>query len=416
MRLRLLRFLAVGLLLAGLHLPGCSGRPAGDGNAKPAAALPHPDILLGPYVTAVTDTSAKVLWVTGPGARTTSIEVSQAGPPGGAARVKVDVNEGKLPDQPEVLHTATLTGLAPGAPCSYTVSDGRGAVKGSFQTAPAPGEANAPFKFIVYGDSRTYSERHAAVAGAICKELPFAFVIHTGDLVSNGFMWEQWEGEFFGPAGDMLRQAAIWPVRGNHEGDAATYGDLFAPLPHRGLYYGFDWGGAHFAVLDSGGTWVNNDPNMMKWLDEDLSRSKAAWKFAVYHMPTIDTMNHGEGWGREDVWPILQKHGVDMVFCGHSHVYERFRPIGERGAKPIIEIVTGGGGAPTYETCSCPAVQTSYEGLHYCVVELAGPTLRFAAKSPGGAVIDRFQVSKEGNAFDANTMDRAIPTTEAWEN
>jgi hypothetical protein len=132
-------------------------------------------------------------------------------------------------------------------------------------------------------------------------------------------------------------------------------------------------------------------------------------------MPTVDTMNHGEGWGREDVWPILQKHGVDMVFTGHSHVYERFRPIGEKGAKPIIEIVTGGGGAPGYETRSCPAVETTYEGLHYCIVDLAGDTLRFAAKAPDGTVIDRFQVVKRGGAFDANTMGRAISTTEAWQ-
>jgi hypothetical protein len=168
-------------------------------------------------------------------------------------------------------------------------------------------------------------------------------------------------------------------------------------------------------MLDSGLDEIDADPNMLEWLDKDLAASKATWKFAVYHRPTVDTVGYGRVWGREDVWPILQEHGVDMVFTGHSHVYERFRPIGQKGRKPIIEIVTGGGGAPTYESRPCPAVEVTYEGLHYCVVELAGETLRFAAKAPDGTVIDRFQVVKKGGAFDANTMDRAMPTPEAWE-
>ena len=332
MRPRLLRFAAAGILLVGLLLAvllavGHSRKLAREGIAPPAAAVSRADILLGPYVTAVTDTSAKVLWVTEPNARPAYFGDSPKGPGEGFVGVSLSDKEAPLPDQPEVLHTVTLTGLRPGTLYSYTLHSqitvgDRGDSSGSFRTAPSPG-SEKPLKFIVYGDTRSFPERHGAVAEAIRKELPFAFFIHTGDLVSNGMMWEQWKREFFDPARDLLRQAAIWPVRGNHEGDAATYGDLFAPLPNRGLYYGFDWGDAHFVILDSVEQGESPVPKMIEWLDKDLAASKAAWKFAVYHKPTIDTADHGEGWGRLDVWPLLQKHGVDMVFTGHSHVYAR---------------------------------------------------------------------------------------------
>lgn len=393
------------------------------GGCAPPAPPGPADILLGPYVIDVTDTTARVQWVTDPNVREcrfAATGVRSANPE--AARVsrseslpvKVEVTTHPLPDAEDTLHVAALSGLKPNQTYRYAVSDSNGRTEGFFRTAPAK-DSRVPLKFIVYGDTRSYPERHQAVADAMLREMPFSFVLHTGDLVSNGLMWHLWEDEFFDPARGLLRRAAIWPVRGNHEGDAVTYGALFG-LPNEGLYYSFDYGDAHFVVLDSGDGDAEPDPKMLAWLEKDLAAAaQAQWLFAVYHKPTVDAAGYGQSWGRGDVWPLLQKHGVDIIFSGHSHVYERFRPIGAEGAKPIIQIVAGGGGAPNYQIEPNPALEAGYEGLHYCAVELAGDTLQMTVKTPGGQVIDRFRLRKTAGRFDKETMDRALTTPKAWE-
>jgi len=375
---------------------------------------------MGPYVTAVTDTTARVLWVTD--ANASDAEFGGLGglyqPKDEAQlnRLKVQESSAPIAGRSEVLHTAVLGGLRPGQSYFYSLSSpAPGAhVTGSFRTAPTPG-SRGPIKFLVYGDTRSFPDRHEAVARAMTREAPFAFVLTTGDLVSNGWMWELWKREVFDPAGELLRQAPMWPVRGNHEGDAESYTELFPGLANGGLYYSFDWGNAHFVVLDSGDQDEQPDPNMLLWLEKDLAASKAEWKFAAYHKPTFNVGGHASRWGGWDVWPILQKHGVDAVFSGHSHLYERFRPIGEKGEKPIIQIVTGGGGAPSAATQPSATLESAYDDLHYCVVELEGGTLRLTVRTPGGQVLDRMKVTKKDGVFDAETMGRVLSPAEAWE-
>jgi hypothetical protein len=401
------RYLLRPIVLLCVLAAGCATQPTQPSN-----------ILLGPYVTAVSETSARVLWVTEPNAGPIEFRAmahSCLVPLIKFRPVKAEVAAGPLPGRPEVLHSAVLTGLKGGDVVNYTIKDSKGSTAGSFQTARPP-EALGSFRFLVYGDTRSFPERHRAVAEAARRDGPYVFNINTGDMVASGLAWNLWKKEFFDPAKELLASATIWPVRGNHEADAVMYGGLFPGLPNSGLYYSFDCGNAHFAVLDSGDEDVPPDPAMLAWLEKDLSASKAQWKFAVYHKPTVDTVLGGKVWGRRDVWPLLQKYGVDMILSGHSHVYERFRPIGEKGAKPIIQIVTGGGGAPTYECKPSPALEVGYDGLNYCILEIAGPQLRLTAKSPDGNVIDRVQITKgEGGLFDKATMDRALTAPEAWE-
>ena len=366
------------------------------------------DLLLGPYVNRVTDSQATVLWVTQEGAPPTgfSLETQDGSLPfvvTGAAPISEGVSA--------VLHTATLTGLMAGRTYDYAIADGRGETRGSFFTAPPKG-SRKPFKFIVYGDTRSFPDRHSAVIRAIQRDLPAAFFVNTGDLVADGRVWPLWQKEFFGPARDVLRRAPFWPVRGNHEEDAVMYRRLF-DLPETKLYYSFDFGNLHFVVLDSRLDERYADPAMLAWLERDLAATKADWIIVAYHRPSFDVVEYRTTWGNSDVMPILEKYGVDLVLSGHSHVYERFRPIGPAGGKPIIHIITGGGGAPNYDLSPSPIVEKTASVLHYCVFRIAGDHLEMVAKTPDGKVLDRLKLVKRAGQYQPEVMARALTTERA---
>ncbi|NIA20613.1 MAG: hypothetical protein GWP05_01300 [Anaerolineaceae bacterium] len=355
------------------------------------------DILLGPYVNSVSTSNAKVLWVPRPGVNTEAkllLDKGQA-----ASEATVASRTTPIAGRREQVHELGLTGLEAGKTYRYVVRAGQERVEGEFTTAPPPG-SRQPFRFAVYGDTRSLPERHRKVIEGMAGDLPFAFLVNSGDLVANGTVWRHWQRDFFGPARRLLNRTALWPVRGNHEGDALLYRDLF-DLPNNELYYSFDYGNLHFVVLDSnldGPDAVGNppDPEMLAWLRRDLAATQAEWIIVSYHEPTFNIGGHASTWGQRDLLGILEKYGVDMVLSGHSHIYERFLPIGPRGGKPVIFVVTGGGGAPTYDLRPSPILARSSRELHYCLFEIEGNTLKMTVKTPGGKVLDEMTLVKSG--------------------
>ncbi|MFO7956755.1 MAG: metallophosphoesterase [Candidatus Brocadiia bacterium] len=367
-------------------------------------------VLFGPYVNSVTESSGVVLWVTSAGVQPGSVTAVAEGEFASGHRV----TSGLLPveGRAELLHAARLTDLRPGTRYRYEISSAGESLQGTFSTAPREGE---PVRFVVYGDTRSRPEMHGAVGAAIAGEHP-DFVVNTGDLVANGQNWDQWPEQFFGPATELLRRTALWPVRGNHERDAVLYRELFE-LPGNELFYSFDWGDVHFVVLDSHGTPEQRE-EMLRWLEQDLAANDARWTFVTYHVPTFNVGGHASQWGRDDVLPIMERHGVDMVFNGHSHLYERFRPIGPAEGKPIVHVVTGGGGAPNYPVLPSPMLAGGIGSstLHHCVLRIDGPRLEMSVKEPDGTVIDQFTLVKgKDGLYQDEVMARAVETEEAAE-
>lgn len=371
------------------------------------------DLLAGPYVNLATATSARVLWVARAGAEGLC-EVIGGGEDGSQA--KVDVTASTVAGLPGPLFLARLSGLRPGCTYRYVVRSGADGAEGAFQTLPAKGAAGA-LKFVSYSDPQDSPQRHASVAEAICKELPFAFLSISGDLSNDGAKWDFLRAEFFEPARDLLRQTAIWTARGNHEMEAVLFRDLFA-LPEQPLL-SFDAGGLHFVLLDpycSGGLHRKGKDemaDMLALLERDLASARADWIVVTYHDPTFNIGGTGSEWGRKDLLPVLEKHGVDVVLCGHAHLYERCRPIGPRGGKPVIHITHGGGGGPSYPLAPSPLLEASYSGLHYCVFTVEGNRLEMAAKLPTGETIDRMVLLKTRGAYPKEVMDRAVETAVA---
>jgi len=245
------------------------------------------------------------------------------------------------------LHHVALSGLDANTVYHYRVLYGTESTGDyHFRTFPTSGA----FTFVVLSDTQdqlplfSQSERFKLVADSIAAQPDVAFVLIVGDLVNDGSDLANWN-RFFEAGRLMLANTTVYTALGNHEENDALYYDIFG-LPS---YYSFDCGDAHFTVLDS-----NTDISAQTtWLESDLD-SGQAWKFVAFHHPlyTSDT-NHFGGWAnlRAEWEGLFQTHGVDAVWNGQVHAYERYLEDG------IQYMVMGTGGGPL-----CQLSTEKYDG------------------------------------------------------
>jgi predicted phosphodiesterase len=249
---------------------------------------------------------------------------------------------------------------------------------------PVPAAEQPSYCFVVYGDSRTGDEAHRQVVAAILAVRPAA-VFHTGDLVEDGTDEEDWR-TFNAITADMRGKAEFFPTLGNHEKGSEKYFSNFG-LPGDYRWYSVERGGVHVAVLDSGSDLSAGSPQRA-WLEKDLSGAGTPFVAVMLHTSPYSSGPHGDDRKlKEHLVPLLEKYGVDVVFSGHDHDYERLE------AEGVTYVVTGGGGAPLYGRKGGSAGSRLFaEAFHFVrvCVERGGMTLE--ARTPGGGTLDRFTI------------------------
>ncbi len=341
----------------------------------PAVLAAAEKLIGGPFVVNVSSRSATVAWVVQTG------------------DVQIGTEPGALSRNAPVLRSdhVTFSGLKPGSAYYYEVP-GFPEAKGQFKTAPV---GPADFQFVVFGDTRTRHEFHQRVVAAILKTRP-DFVIHTGDLVSDGSDTAQWP-IFFSIERELLRNAVFYPVLGNHERNNPQYYEFFDV---KSPFYSFNWGNLHFTLLNSD---VGNAAmsaaakeafwqEQLKWLEEDLAKSqKSTMRFVAFHHPPFTAMGKraaGTERMQADFVPLFEKFKVTAVFNGHDHNYQHHEKNG------VNYIVTGGGGAPLYTLdAPIPGVTKKVEKTeHYVTVKVAGDTAIAQAIALDGHVIDTVEL------------------------
>jgi hypothetical protein len=214
--------------------------------------------------------------------------------------------------------------------------------------------------------------------------------MHTGDLVENGSDNSLWP-IYFDAERELLRKAAIFPALGNHERHAKNYFDYMDAKP----YYSFDWGSAHFIVMDSDigtvpGTQAEKDAYwqaQVKWLEDDLQKAqKSAFRFVFAHHPPMTAVKRRQGDNPQmtALEPMFKKYRLTVGFFGHDHNYQHYLKDG------IHYYVTGGGGAPLYDVDSPPAgiTQKVETTENFVIVNVEGKKARMEAKRPNGSTID----------------------------
>jgi hypothetical protein len=151
---------------------------------------------------------------------------------------------------------------------------------------------------------------------------------------------------------------------------------------------------------------------MLGWCEKDLAASKATWKIVFTHIPAYDLGSHGSRWGHRDYLPIFRKHGVDLVLAGHTHSYQRFRPLFTKGVNeshPTTYVTTAGGGAPLHALVRDSALAAGAAEYHYMVFSVDDGRLTARAISSEGRQLDRFEIVKKDGKLDAAYLKSAIP-------
>jgi hypothetical protein len=297
-------------------------------------------------------------------------------------------------------HHVELTNLTPSTTYHYRISstDGTVGTDKTFTTADAVADANAySFSFALYGDPRCvqnasepYNSRHQAVCDWIAAG-GYKFALETGDTVWGGGVTvayplaaQGYYQDFFNLERNLSGSKVIMATMGNHEvqppdaGGTVTYTyyyDLYKDaFPTNGpsidtnkcRVYSFNYGNAHFVSLSSYQIDVTTQKN---WLIADLTAARAnpniKWIFVMMHAPLYTTNGHTVAQNMLDAWaPVFEQYGVDIVFAGHNHCYERSFPIrsgqvAADGRAPVY-LTNGMGGAEFNSTLSSPLFAGRY--------------------------------------------------------
>ena len=308
------------------------------------------------------------------------------------------------------LYESRLTGLKPQTRYFYQVICGdTKSVVTFFNTAPL---RNSPFSFVAMGDSRSYPETFSTIMEQVNKLKP-DLIISMGDLVENGGKFKQWGSQYFEPAKSVIDHIPLISALGDHEGDGDN-GKLFKYFfyPNMNvnrLWFSFDFGDAHFVSLDYRHPY---DKDMIRWFKKDMAKTKAKWKFVYMHRPCYNLGGHRSAWGRK-VWPALfRKFKVDIVFAGHSHLYERFfpvRPSYQPRSWPVTYITTGGAGAELYEIGHSNFLAKSESIHHFVYFRLNGDTLSMKAYSLSDSLFDNLVIIKHDGKYSKMYLDIVKP-------
>ncbi|MBC8875583.1 MAG: metallophosphoesterase [Planctomycetes bacterium] len=320
----------------------------------------------------------------------------------------------KGPVETAYLFTCTLKGLSPGTKYYYQVETSEGTSDLShFKTPPNEGDR---FTFVAYGNTK-FGVPHAEIARVIEKENP-DFIIHTGDMVTDGRNYWQWEETFFKPLANVIDHIPIWPVMGNSDRrgskEAERIFQLLFSLPGDELRYSFDYGPAHFVCLDC--YRMVRNPEDVEWCEKDLTGSKALWKIVFTHDPAFNSGGYEPKRGRKQYVPMFQNCGVNMHLSGRCRFYQRFHPLYLTGTDPrssIVYVITGAATWGFDDPAANPTVAGAAKKRHYIFFSGEGTKLSARVMDLEGKTIDRFTIvkNKDGSYADSH-LETAIEAPE----
>jgi len=247
-------------------------------------------------------------------------------------------------------------------------------------------------KFLVIGDSGTGDRLQIEVAGRIAqarKAFPFTRALMLGDNLYGRNNAAAYRNKFEQPYAALLQGGVrFYASLGNHDDAAQRFYALFNMDGRR--YYTHGEGDVRFFALDS--TYMS--PEQVRWADEELSRSTHKWKIAYMHHPMYSS---GERHGptpplRAALEPLFAKHGVDVVFAGHEHFYERMRPQGG-----IVYVIQGGSAKLRLGNIrrNSEITATGFDrDRSFTLVEIVGDQMYLETISRTGAIVDSAVITR----------------------
>jgi hypothetical protein len=385
--------------------------------------------------------------------------------------------------EPHRVYQASLSNLKPGTVFGYRVTLNK---KPVFEDKGTPRKAaGATSTFAVLGDIAQNSDGQKAVAFEISKAKP-DYVFMVGDVVYGRGLVTEYYQKFFpiynadqaarNVGGPVLRSTLTVANLGNHDSqpqvdfdktpDGLAYyyywsqpmnGPLVdksgngipelkgspeqvadfmrvAPnFPRMGMY-SFDYGDVHWTMLDSNPYVDWTDPKLRDWVRNDLrAAKKMPWRFVGLHHPPFNSSkaHFNDQWMRL-LSDIFEEEGVQVVFSGHVHNYQRTHPIrfkanpeqaakrpmikgkidgaftldksfdGDKNTKPkgVIWLVTGAGGAGLYN----PEQETDPSSWQEFTLKFVSTTHSFTHVTVNPKSVQIKQIAADGRELDKFTI------------
>ncbi|RAL54486.1 unnamed protein product [Cuscuta campestris] len=286
-----------------------------------------------------------------------------------------------------IIHHVRIDGLEPETKYYYKCGDSSlpsMSKEHAFETMPLPGPNKYPRRIAVVGDLGLTSNSTATIDHLIANAPSMALMVgdmaYANQYVTTGGKaascyscqfpdspiretyqprWDGW-GRFMEP---LTSRIPMMVIEGNHEIEPQAEGITFMSYTTRfsvpsnesgsmsNFYYSFNAGGVHFLML---GAYVdyNRTGSQYSWLVEDLkkfNRSVTPWLVAAWHPPWYNSYSsHYQEFEcmRLEMEHLLYEYGVDIVFSGHVHAYERTNRVYNYSLDPCgpVYITVGDGG------------------------------------------------------------------------
>jgi Calcineurin-like phosphoesterase len=300
----------------------------------------------GPYLQSVGQTSAKVVW------RQTASDIGVVMIGTSSSSLKTKFVTSSTTRDPVV----TLTGLKANTKYFYSIGGPSVTLMSGkslfFSTLPTLGSSKSA-RFLMVGDPGSGATLQYQVLNATRKYLSSTKAANAWFLLGDNAYDDGTDSEYskkvFQVYQDDLKSVPMYAIIGNHDkSKLSASGTESGPYFQRfitprngegggvpsgsGLYYSLDFGNIHIVCLDS---YLNDDNEgspMRAWLAQDLSALKTnvtEWLIALWHHPPYskggldsDSDSRMRSF-REDILPVVEAAGVDLVIGGHSHNYER---------------------------------------------------------------------------------------------
>jgi 3',5'-cyclic AMP phosphodiesterase CpdA len=242
-------------------------------------------------------------------------------------------------------------------------------------------------RFLVIGDTGTGSEKQRELGQLMLRYrqvFPYEFVLMMGDNMYGGEKALDFKNKFEDVYRSLLDQKVkFYATLGNHDESNQRFYKEFNMDGQE--YYQFKKGNVSFYSLNSN----YMDKRQIDWLQDKLAGDTSEWKIAFFHHPPYSSGGaHGSDTKlREVVEPIFLKYGVDVVFAGHEHFYERIKP-----QKGIYYFISGAGGKLREGDVNArsPLTEKSYDrDMSFMLIEIDKNQMYFEVISRTGEVVDK---------------------------
>lgn len=348
--------LLLPVIVTALVLPSNAQQaPLSAKRVKAKKTIVLAELMRGPYLQMGTPTGMTIRW------RTNAYDRSRVMYGQSPENLSLQVDDSTL----VMDHIVRIENLKPNTKYYYSINSFADTLQAGednyFYTLPEVG-ARDLYRIAALGDCGNNSVNQRMVRDQLKKYLGENYLnawILLGDNAYSDGTDAEFQAKFFNIyKDDLLKKYPMYPSPGNHDYhdlESAGKNDQYKmayfqqfTVPQHGeaggvpsnssAYYSFNLGNIHFISLDSYGKdekslrFYEQASAQLEWLKKDLEANKnSEWVVAYWHHPPYTKGSHDSDTEslliniREQLIKVVEDYGVDLVLCGHSHVYERSR-------------------------------------------------------------------------------------------